>query len=89
MGAATQTPSQERETMPTVTIEEAQARLPELIEQLSLSKEIIITRDSQPVAKLVSQPVSPPQPVFGRGKGKVLIVAEDEEHLKDFEEYMP
>jgi prevent-host-death family protein len=72
-----------------VTIEEAQAKLAELIEQLSLGKEIIITRNSQPVAKLVSQAAPSPQPVFGRGKGKVLIVAEDEEHLKDFEDYMP
>ena len=75
--------------MPTVTIEEAQAKLPELIEQLGLGQEIIITRNSQPVAKLVSQPALPPQPIFGRGKGKVLIVAEDEEHLKSFEDYMP
>jgi len=73
--------------MPTVTIEDAQAKLPQLIEELGLGEEIIITRNSQPVAKLVSQP--PPQPIFGRGKGKVLIVAEDEEHLKDFEDYMP
>jgi len=75
--------------MPTVTIEEAQAKLPELIEQLGLGKEFIITRNSQPVAKLIRQLALPPQPIFGRGMGKVVIVAEDEEHLKDFEDYMP
>ena len=75
--------------MPTVTIEEAQAKLPELIEQLGLGEEIVITRNSEPVAKLVSQPAPSLQPIFGRGKGKVLIVAEDQEHLKDFEDYMP
>ena len=28
------------------------------------------------------------QPVFGSCKGMMTIVSEDEEHLKDFEEYM-
>jgi antitoxin (DNA-binding transcriptional repressor) of toxin-antitoxin stability system len=74
--------------MSSVSLEEAQAKLPELIDQLGPGVEIIITRDSLPVAKLVSQPMSPPQPIFGRGKGKILIVAEDE-HLNDFEDYTP
>jgi prevent-host-death family protein len=75
--------------MSSVTIEEAQAKLPELIEQLGPGGEVVITRNSQPVAKLVSQLTGPPQPIFGRGKGKLLIVAEDEEHLQEFEDYMP
>ncbi|MCI0461025.1 MAG: type II toxin-antitoxin system Phd/YefM family antitoxin [Gemmataceae bacterium] len=75
--------------MPTVTLEEAQARLPELIAQLAPGEEVIITRNAQPVAKLGGQPREQPQPVFGRGRGKVVIVSEDEEHLKDFEDYMP
>lgn len=75
--------------MPTVTLEEAQAKLPELIEHLVPGEEVVITRNAQPVARLVSQPTGKPPPIFGRGKGKVIIVAEDEEHLKDFEDYMP
>lgn len=75
--------------MSTVTIEDAQARLAELIAQLAPGEEVIITRDAQPVAKLVSQVSDKPQPVFGRGKGKIRIVSEDDEHLKDFAEYMP
>jgi prevent-host-death family protein len=71
-----------------VTIEEAQAKLPELIDRLATGEEIVITRDARPVAKLVSQPGAFQQPIFGRGKGKVIIRAEDDEHLKDFEEYM-
>jgi antitoxin (DNA-binding transcriptional repressor) of toxin-antitoxin stability system len=39
--------------MSTVTIEEAQAKLPELIEQLGIGDEIVITRGAHPVAKLV------------------------------------
>jgi len=74
--------------MPTVTLEEAQTKLPELIERLATGEEIIITRNARPIAKLVSQPGAKPQPIYGRGKGKVVILSEDEEHLKDFEEYM-
>jgi antitoxin (DNA-binding transcriptional repressor) of toxin-antitoxin stability system len=75
--------------MPTVTVEEAQAKLPELIDQLGSGEEIVITRNARPVARLVRQPSEIPHPVFGRGRGKVIIVSEDEDHLKGFEEYMP
>ena len=46
--------------------------------------------DGQPVAKLVSE--KPPvrqRPGPGLCKGMITIVADDEEHLKDFEAYMP
>jgi GNAT superfamily N-acetyltransferase len=34
-------------------------------------------------------PAEKPRPVPGRGRGKLVIVSDDDEHLKDFEEYMP
>ena len=76
--------------MPTVTIEEAQAKLRELIDGLAPGEEVIITRNQQPVAKLVGQqrPMRKPrQP--GSAKGKLVILAEDDAHLEDFKEYMP
>jgi prevent-host-death family protein len=75
--------------MPSVTIEEAQAKLPELIESLGTGEEIVITRNARPIARLAGPPAAAGQPVFGRGKGKVLIRSEDDDHLKDFEDYMP
>jgi len=75
--------------MPTVTIEEAQAKLRELIDELAPGEEVIITRNQQPVAKLVGQqrPMRKPrQP--GSAKGKLVILAEDDAHLEDFKEYM-
>jgi antitoxin (DNA-binding transcriptional repressor) of toxin-antitoxin stability system len=75
--------------MSTVTIEEAQATLPEIIDKLEPGEELIITRNDQPIAKLVGQrrPVRKPrQP--GSAKGKLIILAEDDEHLEDFKEYM-
>lgn len=38
--------------MQTVRIDEAQARLPQLVDSASAGEEIVITRDDQPVAKL-------------------------------------
>lgn len=76
--------------MPTVTIEEAQATLLELIDRLAPGEEVTITRNQQPVAKLVGQqrPIRKPrQP--GSAKGKLVILTEDDAHLKDFKEYMP
>ena len=39
----------------TVTVEEAQAKLAELIGRLALGEEIVITKNQEPVAKLVGQ----------------------------------
>ena len=73
----------------TVSIDEAQTKLAELIRQLTPGEEIIITENRQPVAKLVSQarPLQRRQP--GRCKGMITILVEDDEHLEGFKEYMP
>jgi prevent-host-death family protein len=74
----------------TVTIEEAQARLAELISQLAPGQEIVITKNEQPVATLMGQRASMHQPRQpGSAKGQLMILADDEEHLEDFKEYMP
>ena len=39
----------------TVSIEEAQAHLTELIEKLRPGEEVVSTRDEQPIAKLIAQ----------------------------------
>jgi prevent-host-death family protein len=76
--------------MSIVTIEEAQAKLPELIDKLALGEEVIITRNQQPVAKLVGQQPSPRKPRQpGNCKGMLTIISDDDEHLEDFKDYMP
>lgn len=76
--------------MSTVTIEEAQAKLAEIIDRLIPGEELIITRDNHPVAKLVGQPSEARKPRRpGSAKGKLIILEDDDEHLQDFEEYMP
>lgn len=75
--------------MTTITVEEAQAELSKLIEQLAPGEELVITRNARPVAQLIGLPAGRPHPVPGRGRGKLVIVSEDDDYLKDFEEYMP
>lgn len=76
--------------MPTVTVEEAQAKLPEIIEKLVPGEEVVITRNNQPVAKLIGEkpPVRKPrQP--GSAKDKIIYMADDfDAPLEDFKEYM-
>jgi antitoxin (DNA-binding transcriptional repressor) of toxin-antitoxin stability system len=76
--------------MSTVTLEEAQSHLAQLIEQLQPGEEILITRDQKPVARLIaeSQPRQQPRRL-GTMKGTVLHVAPDfDAPLEDFKEYM-
>jgi antitoxin (DNA-binding transcriptional repressor) of toxin-antitoxin stability system len=74
----------------TVTIEEAQQRLPELIASLLPGEEMMLTQRDAIVVKLVpveKPKLQPRQP--GSARGMLTILAEDDEHLKDFAEYMP
>jgi prevent-host-death family protein len=73
----------------TVTVEEAQLNLKDLIHQVAAGQEIIITENQQPMAMLVSAPTKKRQPrKAGSAKGRLMILQDDDEHLKDFEEYM-
>jgi len=75
--------------MASVTIEEAQAKLPELIARLAVGEELVITRNDQPIARILAEdrPARKPRRA-GSAKGTLTIVADDDEHLKDFAEYM-
>ncbi|HUY36844.1 MAG TPA: type II toxin-antitoxin system Phd/YefM family antitoxin [Pirellulales bacterium] len=73
----------------TVTMEEAHAKLPELVAHLAGGEELIITQNDKPVARLVRE--NPPprrlrQP--GNCKGMITLLVEDDEHLEGFAEYM-
>jgi prevent-host-death family protein len=74
--------------MQTATMEEAQARLPELLDQLAAGEEVVITRDGRPVGRLLPPELPKGRPVYGRGKGKMKLNTENQDHLKDFAEYM-
>lgn len=75
--------------MPTVTLEDAQARLADLVAGLKPGEAVVITRGTTPVATLTaaSTPLRQPR-VPGSAKGTLTIVSDDDEHLADFAEYM-
>ncbi len=76
--------------MATINLEEAQAHLEKLIDQLPAGEEIIIIRHGQPVAKLIKQE-KPRRPLrqLGTLKGTVLYLAPDfDAPLENFNEYM-
>ena len=73
----------------TVTIEQAQASLKELVDRTARGEKVIITRGDQPVAELVPVNGERPLPKPGFGKGVLTIVSDDEDHLDDFKDYMP
>lgn len=67
----------------------AQGMLGELVAGLKPDEDIVIMKDQKPVAKLVAAAAVRAPRVPGLMKGKLTILVEDDEHLKDFEEYMP
>jgi prevent-host-death family protein len=75
--------------MQTATVEEVQARLPELLHQLGTDDEVVIVSNGKPVGRLVPPTMPTGVPILGRGKGKLIHYIDDDEHLKDFEDYMP
>jgi prevent-host-death family protein len=73
----------------TVTLQEAQAQFPKLIEQLRPGDEIVITRDQKPVARLVGKRAPPGPRQLGTLKGTVRYMAPDfDAPLDDFRDHM-
>jgi prevent-host-death family protein len=70
----------------TITLEDAQSRLAELIARLIPGGEVLITQNDRPVARLIGHPqvsLQPRKP--GSAIGKLIIHADDDDHLKDFQ----
>lgn len=75
-------------TLTTVTVEDAQTRLLELLERVAAGEVVLITRDELPLATLTAE-LPKGVPILGRGHGRVLYMADDfDAPLEDFKEYM-
>ena len=61
----------------------------ELVAGLKPDDEVVIVKDHKPVAKLVATSTVRQPRVPGLMKGKLTILAEDDEHLTGFKEYIP
>ena len=73
------------QTMVTVTIQEAQAQLLDLIHRLNVGDEVVITENDQPVAKLARTEAQKQWPCkAGSAKGKIWMAADFDAPLDDF-----
>jgi len=77
--------------MSTMTLQQVQAQLPDVIAKLRPGEDLIITDNQRPVARLsYAGGVQPRKPrKAGSAKGEITIVSDDEEHLEHFRDYMP
>jgi antitoxin (DNA-binding transcriptional repressor) of toxin-antitoxin stability system len=75
-----------------MSVQEAQGRLAEIIAWLPPGGEVVITENEQPVARLVSEkpkPTPPARPGPGLCKGMITYMAPDfDAPLEDMKEYM-
>ena len=76
--------------MTTLSIQEAQSKLPDLIRGLNPGDEVILTENDQPMARILPAMVRPRQPRrSGTLRGTVLYMAPDfDAPLEQFKEYM-
>ena len=74
--------------MQVVDVEEAKTSLGALLDAAIRGQEIVLTRDAQPVAKLVPLVQPRPRPQFGSAKGLVHIADDFDIPLADFDEYV-
>ena len=74
----------------TMAVEDIKLTLPELLDTLTPGDEVILTRNHQPVAKLVSETPKPGlRPPPGLGVGSIVYLAPDfDEPLDEMKEFM-
>jgi prevent-host-death family protein len=71
-----------------VDLAQAEARLAQLIEEVKSGIEIVITRDGQPVARLLPAEEAPANRVPGSAKGLFTVPDDFDAPLEDFSEHM-
>lgn len=71
-----------------VDLKQAQSRLEELVGEAALGEEVILTREGQPVAKIIPviQPVA--RRHFGSAKGLIRMRPNFDEPLENFRKYV-
>ena len=70
--------------MGSVTLDKAQTNLSNLIDDAIKGKEVVITKDSKPLVKLIPVSQAKAQPVFGSTKGMISMSDNFDATLEDF-----
>ena len=74
--------------MSSVSLEEAHARLPELLEQLQAGEELTITDQGQPLAQVKKVERKSWPCKAGSAKGKIHLAPDFDAPLDEFREYI-
>lgn len=74
--------------MQQVDISKAEVQITQLFQSALQGEEIIITRNEQPILKLMPMALPRKRRQRGSAKGQILMALDFDEPLKDFEEYM-
>lgn len=72
-----------------VKLDEAQRRLPELIEEAASGEDIVISRGDGASFRLVPVPKPEPHPVFGSARGLIEMADDFDAPVEGFESYAP
>jgi len=74
----------------TMPVEEAASHLADIISTLEPGDEVAVTARNGRVVRIIPDLTARPAPrrQGGAGKGRLIILQEDDEHLADFREYM-
>jgi antitoxin (DNA-binding transcriptional repressor) of toxin-antitoxin stability system len=73
-----------------ISLEEVQAKLPEIVHGLGEGDEVVIVEGQRPVARLLGPLATRHRSrTPGSARGRLTVLVEDDEHLKDFGGYMP
>jgi antitoxin (DNA-binding transcriptional repressor) of toxin-antitoxin stability system len=70
-----------------VDVEDAKTSLDQLLAEALRGEEVVLSRNDQPVARLVGLAEVQPRPRFGSARGLVRIADDFEAPLADFDEY--
>lgn len=71
-----------------VSLDEASAQLPVLVDAAIRGEEVFITQDGSQVVQLIRVARSPRRPQFGSARGLITMEDDFDEPLTDFDEYM-
>ena len=73
--------------MEAVDLDQAKARLSELVHNAIKGEEVVITENDQPVVRLVPLAPAARRPQFGSAKGLITIGKDFDAPLPDFDDY--
>lgn len=74
--------------MTQVTLEEAQARLPDLVAAAVRGEEVVIEQANRPAVRLTPLTTQKPRPRFGSAKGLLTVPDDFDSPLDDFRDYV-